>query len=113
MKKFDALTEIEQKEIVTEFCQECDADYLYPFFSLAELLDAWGCDAEDAFRAGFNNNYDMDLDDDEIFIGDACNDSVMSFENWSKYMAYLMAHEGRPFREFLEDLHPELVEEEE
>ena len=101
MKKFDALTEIEQKEIVTEFCQECDADYLYPFFSLVELLDAWGCDTEDAFRVGFNNNYDMDLDD-EIFIGDACNDSVM-----------LMAHEGRPFREFLEDIHPELVEEEE
>lgn len=112
MKKFDALTEIEQKEIVTEFCQECDADYLYPFFSLAELLEAWGCDMVDAFSAGFNSYYNVDPDD-EIFIGDACNDSVMSFENWSKYMAYLMAHEGRPFREFLEDLHPELVEEEE
>lgn len=112
MKKFDALTESEQQEIVIEFCQECDADYLYPYFSLAELLDAWGCDPEEAFRAGFNNNFDMDPDD-EIFIGDACNDSVMSFENWSMYMAYFMEHEGRPFREFLEDLHPELVEEEE
>lgn len=112
MKKFDALTEIEQKEIVTEFCQECDADYLYPFFSLAELLESWVCDMVDAFSAGFNSYDNVDPDDD-IFIGDACDNSVMSFENWSEYMAYLMAHEGRPFREFLEDLHPELVEEEE
>ena len=107
-KTFDTLRPSLQWSLVREFCSDQALDYLYPEESLSDLLDAWGVSAVDAFYLGNQNGFLLHLTDN-VFIGDADEETIESFTDWEDYKKDKFYPEVLDeFEEWMGTHHPEL-----